>query len=151
MAKKKPRGPHAKYWLKKADILWSKAIRTLFDGVCARCGKPGANAHHLIAKGKYSYFTRHTLMNGIYLCTNCHRFDNRIAAHGNAVVFSEWLKVAHPAHWNYVMRHKNEIKVPYDFEDAFHKLEDFLALSWLEMDEKLEKVRQLYQGDEDGR
>ena len=144
MAKKKKakaKGPHSGYWRTKADKVWSQSIRTLYSGLCAVCGAPGGVAHHLI--GRNVPFTRHALMNGIALCVRHHVYDPRFSAHGCSVAFSEWLKVADPARWNYVMRNKNKLKMPYDYKAAYEKLQDFLKLSKWEMDKRLEEAKEL--------
>lgn len=55
---------------RKADALWSKAIR-LRDPICRWCGKnPTKQAHHIF--GRRSRNTRWCLDNGIGICFGCH-------------------------------------------------------------------------------
>ena len=61
---------HRSDLVKRADALWRQIVREMFEGMCARCHKPGWEAHHVI-RNRY-LATRWALMNGIFLCTDCH-------------------------------------------------------------------------------
>lgn len=143
MAKKTQRGPHSEYWMKKDDKLWRVMIRIVHGGVCFVCGKPGANAHHIIGKKAFAF--RHGLLNGIYLCVRHHKFDPYLSAHENAPAFGELLRMTNPVQWRYALRNSKRKNVPYDFIKTHEQLEDFLKLPKILMDARLAIVKQMYE------
>ena len=106
MAKKAPKPPVTKKLLRKrADMLWSLAVRLDWNEKCAVCGRKAKDAHHLISR-RYEK-CRYALLNGVALCAACHTFDGNPAgkgspsAHGNSRAFAKWLDATHPniAQW----------------------------------------------------
>lgn len=76
-----------------ADQLWSLAVREDWAWKCAVCGFMKVEAHHLIPRQNEA--TRYSLLNGIALCTNHHKFDAKIAPHQNAAGWLQWLSKYH--------------------------------------------------------
>lgn len=74
---------------KKADILWSEVIRSVW--ACEYCGKKDyLNAHHIFGRNNRS--TRWEISNWICLCSGCHTFSSTFSAHKNPYLFSKWLE-----------------------------------------------------------
>ena len=90
--------PHTnlKRMRKKADELWSLAIRRDWNETCAVCGRRGGalHAHHLIPRQHYG--TRFDMNNGICLCARCHSFCPKHSPHQNANGWMEWLRAHLP-------------------------------------------------------
>ena len=153
MAKKKRRAKNCKYWRLKADAKWSELVRSIgYCEICGRPGKPvkdgrlicGLNAHHLITKGSALKF-RHDLNNGICLCVRCHLWGggewNEIAAHGNLdqqTLFWESIEKNNPKMYEwYRVNKNNKIRVEINYEEAYHRLCQILALVMFVSDLKL--------------
>lgn len=141
--KKKPKSkrqkakerPRSTFWMKKADVVWSKFIR--LAGQCAVCGlrrgeltargtPARMEAHHII--GREFKRHRHAIINGICLCTRCHQFDPIRSAENNAPWFLAWLQEHYPEQWAWVDRHKHDEADPavLDYEAAFYRLDELL-------------------------
>lgn len=56
--------------LKPGDTTFRKEVKAHAKGVCERCGRKGAHAHHVMKRK--SQFLRHDRRNGAYLCEPCH-------------------------------------------------------------------------------
>lgn len=112
----------SKYWLEKADKLWSVLVRLTNGGLCVMCGKPSRDAHHLIPRGLKMH--RHNLKNGLPFCYQCHQSDNAISPHQSPLGFVEWLADYNPELFEWVDRHRHDI-CPYpDFKAAYEALKE---------------------------
>lgn len=81
---------------KKADDLWSKAVRKVW--ACAYCGKrENLNAHHIFSRHNKS--VRWDLDNGICLCSWCHVFSDKFSAHKTPTDFTYWLETQYSREW----------------------------------------------------
>ena len=79
-----------------ADKLWAIAVKADWAGRCAVCGRRHGKieAHHIIPR-QHELF-HYELLNGIALCSHCHRLDAD-SAHGNAAWWKLWLRDNYPA------------------------------------------------------
>ena len=85
---------------RKLDMEWREAV-VARDRVCVICGEPDKpNAHHIIPREVKSL--RHDVMNGIALCSGCHRFRTTCSPHKNAFVFLWWLQRNRPEQFKYL-------------------------------------------------
>lgn len=73
---------------RKADRLWSQAIKARDKGRCQKCGKPGTDPHHIFTRS--IKHLRHDLRNGVTLCKGCHVFGPT-SAHKGPEAFRDWL------------------------------------------------------------
>jgi hypothetical protein len=112
---------------KKCDDLWSKIVRQV--GRCEICGSTGRlEAHHLLGKSGLRTKYRHDLSGGICLCSNHHKFDPVISAHGNngsTENFLIWLSRQRTGQWDWLIRHKDDKTGQGDkpdYEAAYHAL-----------------------------
>ena len=80
--------------LKKADRLWSVAVRGDWAWKCAAGGHGKCEAHHVIPRQHEA--TRYALRNGIALNTWHHKFDPDMSPHQNAVGWLKWLSEHYP-------------------------------------------------------
>ena len=94
------------YWRRQADAAWSAYIRDRAGGLCAICGEPGGQAHHLIGRSCKRH--RHNPDNGLCLCPLHHRFDHRLSAHKAPLAFACWLAETLPEVWAWVQAHRND-------------------------------------------
>ena len=99
----KSRSPSRRRTLELAcDDLWRTAIRLMWMQRCAKCGRQGHDAHHIIRCGNKNH--RHSLMNGIYLCA-----DHHVPyAHNFPEAFMEWLKEKWPAYYAWHVEHEGD-------------------------------------------
>lgn len=73
----------------KADILWSKAVKSRAWNKCSYCWESSyLNSHHIITRGNHA--TRLLVENWICLCANHHQFSTEFSAHGTPAKFMEW-------------------------------------------------------------
>lgn len=125
--KQKKANPRSKYWQTKADDLWGAVIHEIYQ----RCAvespdcKSDVQAHHLI--GRANKATRHSIENGIGLCSKHHIFDNKLSAHGAPLAFAEWLQTAYPDKWEWASRNKFSLAKA-DYQQAYSGL-----VSWCEI------------------
>ena len=95
-----PRIPAKKQLCKRADDLWSVAVKSDWANRCAVCGSNGKlHPHHIVPRQFESL--RYELMNGIALCVQHHIFDGKVAPHQNAAGWLAWLTDTYPtlANW----------------------------------------------------
>lgn len=118
---KKKDNPHSKYWKTKADALWGKVIHEIYK-TCAVDSDCSGNveAHHLISRANTA--TRHSVENGIGLCSKHHKFCNKLSAHGAPLAFAEWIQLNKPDAWKWCSENKHKIQKP-DYFEAFKSLE----------------------------
>ena len=119
---KKKDNPGSKYWKTKADKLWGEVIHKIYTE-CAICEKQPVEAHHLISRANTA--TRHSIENGIGLCSKHHKWCNKLSAHGAPLAFSEWLQENMPETWEWCSINKNLVQKP-DYEAAYNRLEEWL-------------------------
>jgi hypothetical protein len=112
--------PFSRYWRKKADSLWSKAIKRI--GRCAYCGNPyNLQAHHLILRKNNS--TRHKIDCGLCLCEYHHLYCSKISPHLKPKNFNTWLKKNHPEKYQWVQNNKYmQYLSKVDFKAAYDRL-----------------------------
>ena len=73
---------------RKADKLWSAAIRKRDKGICQVCLKPGNQPHHIVTRSVKHM--RHDIDNGVLLCAGCHTLGLH-SAHKRPESFRAWL------------------------------------------------------------
>ncbi len=117
---KKKNNSGSKYWKTKADKAWGEVIHKIYTE-CAVCGKSPIEAHHLI--GRANTATRHSVENGIGLCSLHHKWSNTLSAHGSPLAFSEWLQEHKSSVWEWCSENKNLVQKP-DYEAAYYKLKE---------------------------
>jgi len=115
------KNPKSKYWKSRADALWGAVIHEIYQ-CCAINDQCAGNieAHHLI--GRANTATRHSIENGIGLCSKHHKFSNKLSAHGAPLAFSEWIQNNHPETWKWCSENKHRIQKP-DYQEAYKDLE----------------------------
>jgi hypothetical protein len=124
---KRKDNPGSKYWRNKADDLWSTVIHAKYD----RCAVDNADcsarleAHHLI--GRRNTLTRHSIENGILLCSQHHKHSQYISAHGAPMAFFEWHMTALPDQSKWCSDNKYKTGKP-DYKAAYEHL-----LNWCEI------------------
>lgn len=75
---------------KKADDLWSEAVKVNYGHRCAYCGtSENLNSHHIYTRSRMA--TRWDIDNGICLCANHHTFSQEFSAHKTPAKFHAWL------------------------------------------------------------
>ena len=124
MAKKtlaqKKKDPRSKYWKTKADALWGAVIHEIYDRCPVNKDCAGRlEAHHLISRANTA--TRHSIENGIGLCSKHHKFCNKLSAHGAPLAFAEWLQSELPETWEWCAENKHKISKP-DYMAAYDEL-----------------------------
>jgi len=119
---KKKDNPGSKYWKTRADKVWGEVIHRIYTQ-CDICGKSPIEAHHLISRANTA--TRHSIENGIGLCCNHHKWDNKLSAHGAPLAFTEWLQENRPDTWEWCSENKYLVKKP-DYEQSFNILTQWL-------------------------
>lgn len=78
------------YLTKKADELWSKAVKINYNYSCQYCWRTDTlNSHHLFTRARKS--TRWDIDNGICLCAWHHTLSHEFSAHQTPLEFYEWL------------------------------------------------------------
>ncbi len=113
----------SKYWKNKSDALWGLVIHEIYQ-VCAvndNCAGR-VEAHHLISRSNTA--TRHSVDNGIGLCSKHHKFDPHLSAHKAPMAFSEWLAENDPDKFNWCSRNKYKIAKP-DYQAAYGLLLEY--------------------------
>ena len=118
----------SQYWLSKADQAWAKLIHEA--GFCAVCGDTTSRleAHHLITRSLRA--TRHDPLNGLLLCTSCHKFDKHLSAHMAPIAFAEWLRTTMPDRYEWVLEQKQipiTTRPKPDYKAAYERLRDDLT------------------------
>ncbi len=120
----KTEGPNSRYWMKKADELFSQQQRSK-GGECQICGKQGGmcknglevkglDLHHLIERGRFKF--RYEPRNTLVLCKSNHgshpNYRNRkISAHGSTDAverFMEWFKETLPEQHQWYQDNKQD-------------------------------------------
>jgi len=89
---------------KECDALWQQAIRIVWNGRCGLCGCQQMDnegcGHHVIPKDNKP--TRHCVMNGVFLCIDCHVPK----AHADKRAFLLFLSKKWKAHYDWHMENK---------------------------------------------
>ena len=129
MAKKRRKAnlknPRSTTWRNRADALWRTLVRARWGGLCAICGQPGRDAHHLIRRDVGAY--RHHPDNGVFLCALHHLFCPRTSAHGSPLNFADKLAARHPG--TYAWWNEHRFGLPEgkpDYRAAAERLEELL-------------------------
>lgn len=127
---KKKDNPRSKYWKTKADKLWGLIIHE--RGVCAVNDNCAGNleAHHMISRSNTA--TRHTIENGILLCSKHHKFDPHLSAHKAPMAFAEWLQYNDPDKFEWCSKNKYKIAKP-DYEKAYGLLLEYCTENWIDV------------------
>jgi hypothetical protein len=117
---KNKENPRSKYWKTKADGLWGAVIHEIYqycpvDDECSG----HIEAHHLISRANTA--TRHSIENGIGLCSLHHKFSNKLSAHGAPLAFAEWIQKKYPEKWDWCSENKHKIQKP-DYKEAYDDL-----------------------------
>ena len=118
---KKKDNQRSAYWKTKADKAWGKLIHSMFDRCAVDNGECSGNleAHHLINRSNVC--TRHSVDNGIILCSSHHKWNKYLSAHMAPLSFSEWLMMARPEQWRWASENKYVIGKP-DYQQAYEDL-----------------------------
>lgn len=113
--------PKSTYWRNRADKLWGAVIHAKYDrcAVESPCCKGNLEAHHLISRSNGA--TRHSIENGILLCSKHHKFDQLLSAHKAPLAFSEWFMTTYPERWEWHSKHKWAMGTV-DYENAYNEL-----------------------------
>lgn len=61
------------------DLAWRALVKASDEGRCRRCGRPGAQAHHIATRAQRPDLI-YTPSNGAYLCTLCHVWVHEVAS-----------------------------------------------------------------------
>ena len=92
---------------KRADTLWSLAVKNDWRNMCAVCSHRGAlNSHHLLPRQIAAF--RFDIRNGICLCRHCHQFNPKLSPHQNAFGWREWLQNEYPTIFQWCEDHKHD-------------------------------------------
>ena len=120
---KKKDNPKSGYWQNKADALWGLVIHDIYQ-VCAvndECSGR-VEAHHLISRSNKA--TRHSVQNGIGLCSKHHKFSSNLSAHKAPLAFGEWLEENDPDKYEWCSKNKWKIAKA-DYEKAYGLLLEY--------------------------
>lgn len=114
----------SKYWLRRADSLWSKLVRE--SGCCSLCGSTvnKLDAHHILPKDIYPNY-RHDTNCGIPLCkASCHKYG-KTSAHRNGNWFAIWLRAQQQERWEWAYNHiMDYVDTPVkDYKAAYQRLQ----------------------------
>ncbi len=121
---KKKDNPKSKYWRTRADKLWGKAIHHLYPTCAVGEGCSGhVEAHHLISRANTA--TRHSIENGVGLCTLHHKYCTKLSAHSAPLAFTEWLMERFPDRWEWCCQNK-QIVAKADYRAAYERLTKWL-------------------------
>ena len=83
---------------KKADKLWSEAVKIEYNHECQYCWKKEyLNSHHLFTRARRA--TRWDIDNGMCLCSGCHTLSSKFSAHQTPLEFFEWLEWIRGRDW----------------------------------------------------
>ena len=86
----------------ECDRLWAEIVRDLAKCICELCGKPGADAHHMVSRAK-NRFLRHSINNGCYLCKGCHMgFHNK-----ESQTLWKWFEENRPDDYAFLQEYKH--------------------------------------------
>ena len=96
----------------RCDKLWSRLVVERDKSICQKCGEFGDNPHHVIPRRYMA--VRHSLANGLTLCTKCHIEH----AHGNPQWFEWWFENTFAERWKDIQKLKHEIKTGLDGVEA---------------------------------
>lgn len=117
------------YLTKRADALWSEAVKINYNYRCQYCGRTDTlNSHHLFTRSRKS--TRFEIDNGICLCSGHHTLSSEFSAHQTSLEFYEWLV---DLKWydyvsNLSKKSREVVKVTPDFiKEQIQILEDFIS------------------------
>lgn len=118
---KRKDNPRSKLWKNKADKLWGKVIHAKFQCCAVANGDCRGNleAHHLITRS--NVMTRHSIDNGILLCSTHHKYSQWLSAHKAPLAFAEWLMLARPSQAKWCSDNKYKTGKP-DYKAAYENL-----------------------------
>lgn len=113
---------------KKADDLWSKAVKVNYGMRCAYSQESdNLNSHHIFTRSRRA--TRWDIDNGICLTSNHHTFSQVFSAHKTPAKFKEWFVwVKGEPHYNGLETKSRSIfKVTPEFlREKIQELEEFI-------------------------
>jgi len=116
---------------KKADKLWSEAVKINYNYECQYCWKKEyLNSHHLYTRSRRA--TRWDIENGICLCSWCHTLSSNFSAHQTPLEFFERLEWIRWRDWIDELSNKSRhtIKVTPEFlHNRIKEIEDFIKKS----------------------
>jgi len=119
----KKKNPRSKYWKTKTDKLWGLVIHDIYQVCAVNDGCAGrVEAHHLISRANTA--TRHSVQNGIGLCSKHHKFCAKLSAHKAPLAFAEWLEENDPDKWEWCSKNKWKAAKP-DYEAAYGLLLEY--------------------------
>ena len=113
---KRKRNGRSPYWRIRADKLWGRLIHrgnhcAVHNGDC----KGKMEAHHVISR-RISIL-RHSINNGILLCSYHHKYSLRLSPHQGQVGFTAWMIENRPEQWTWAQEHKWDMGRP-DYKAA---------------------------------
>lgn len=126
---------------KKAYKIWSEIVRK--RGFCELCGKKYKqirengkpvilNAHHII--GRENLKLSWNILNGISLCSYCHKFS-KIGPHKGGIIFSDWYQKKYPNNYKYLLEtYSQSIELTIEYmekiiKDLNHEMDNNSILS----------------------
>ncbi len=125
--------PRSKYWKNKADKLWLIIIHERYKTCAVNDDCAGrVEAHHLISRANTA--TRHSVLNGIGLCSKHHKFDSHLSAHKAPMAFAEYMQENYPDTWDWCCRNKFKIKKA-DYEAAYGDLLEYCFDNGIDIDD----------------
>lgn len=117
---------------KKADDLWSIAVKLNYGNCCQYCWTTeNLNSHHIFTRSRRA--TRWDIYNGICLCANNHTFSQVFSAHKTPAKFKEWFVwVKWEKHYDDLERKSQQVfKVTEEFLlEKIKELEEFIEKNW---------------------
>ena len=82
--------------------IWADRVKQDANYKCEHCGSTKhLNSHHLISASRLA--TRYINVNGICLCSKCHRLDSLFSAHKGSLAFYKWFNKKYPGRIEYLL------------------------------------------------
>ena len=106
------------------DSLWSKAVKTYYNGRCGLCKREADESHHIVHRGA-NWALRWDINNGIALCKKCHSEADKLE---NRKIISEVVA------YDYLMEREKKYKFKADL---------LMSLNLSEAEYKAELVKEL--------
>ena len=105
---------------------WKVRVKERANWRCEYCGAgpKGLQGHHVISYKTKDSPLKYNVMNGVALCSKCHRFGNE-SAHKNPLIFYRWLEHNHLNRYNWILLHYLD-KVDLNDEGILRGLSDAL-------------------------
>ena len=125
---KKKDDHYSSYWLRKSDSMFVEIFHTIANPYCcAVCGiNENLEMHHLIPRQNYCY--RWHVENMILLCSDHHKYNIEVSAHGSPMNFALYIKSNYPNKWLFIRKNQAVItrkkELPFTFKEKYFDLLD---------------------------